>query len=153
MPAAPVPLRFSETARSGTRMLMAMAVVLEGKDREGNDFKESTQTVVINRTGAKVMAATPLAMGLKMNLSVGSGLLLQILPTGERTPGQKVAFDKAERSFYASGTIRIADLMGHELKTETLAERSHLGHRHHLAPGAAQHHHMRVIDHHAGRAA
>ena len=43
--------------------------------------------------------------------------------------------------------------MGHELKTETLAERSHLGHRRHLAPGAAQHHHMRVIDHDAGRAA
>src|SRR5215470_5658990 len=80
-------------------------------------------------------------------------LLIQILPTGEGTPGQKVAFDKAERSFYASGTIRITDLMGHELKTETLAEGSHLGHRLHLAPGAAQHHHMRVIDHDAGRAA
>ena len=29
MPSAPVPLRFSETARSGTRMLMALPVTIE----------------------------------------------------------------------------------------------------------------------------
>jgi hypothetical protein len=40
-----------------------------------------------------------------------------------------------------------------ELKTETLAEGRHLGYRNHVAPGAAQHDDVRIIDHHAGRAA
>jgi hypothetical protein len=38
----------------------------------------------------------------------------------------------------------------HELKAETLCKGRHLRHRHHLAPAAAQHHHVRVIDHDAG---
>ena len=43
--------------------------------------------------------------------------------------------------------------MRHELKAETLSKGGHLRHRHHVASAAAQHHHVRVIDHDAsGRA-
>ena len=38
--------------------------------------------------------------------------------------------------------------MSGELKAEALPEGRHLRHRRHRAPGAAQHHHVRVIDHH-----
>jgi hypothetical protein len=41
--------------------------------------------------------------------------------------------------------------MLHELKTEAFRKRRHLGYRNHLAPRAAQHHDVRVIDHDAGR--
>jgi hypothetical protein len=41
----------------------------------------------------------------------------------------------------------------HELKAETLAKGGHLRHRHHVASAAAQHHHVRVIDHDAPRRA
>ena len=40
--------------------------------------------------------------------------------------------------------------MSGELKAEALPEGRHLRHRRHPAPRAAQHHHVRVIDHHAG---
>ncbi len=43
--------------------------------------------------------------------------------------------------------------MRHEAEPEALGERFHLGNRNHLAPRAAQHHHMRVVDHHALRGA
>src|SRR5919109_104239 len=76
--------------------------------------------------------------------------LVQILPTGEGTPCQKVSLNKVEGPFYTSRTVRIADGMRHELETETLAKGGHLRHRHHLATAATQHDHVCVIDHHAG---
>ena len=89
MPAAPVPLRFSETARSGTRMLMALPVTLEIADAAGGTFKENTQTIVINRTGAKVLAAAPLPVGSKVTLSVGSGKGQRITPAMVVWAGEK----------------------------------------------------------------
>lgn len=77
-------------------------------------------------------------------------LLIEILPTGEGAPGQEVSLDKAEGPFYARRTIRIPNRMRHELKTETLSKGGHLRHRHHVASAAAQHHHVRVIDHDTG---
>ena len=50
-------------------------------------------------------------------------LLIQILPTGERAPGQKVVLDEPEGPFHARRTVGIADLMRHELKPEALAQR------------------------------
>ena len=52
---------------------MAMPVTLEGKDLAGNAYTEATQTVVINRSGCKVMAATPLTMKDRLTLRVGKG--------------------------------------------------------------------------------
>ena len=43
--------------------------------------------------------------------------------------------------------------MRHEAKPEAIRERLHLGHWNHLASRTAQHHHMRVVDHHAFRGA
>src|SRR5712692_3449316 len=76
--------------------------------------------------------------------------LIQILPTAESAPGQEVSLDKAERSLHAPRTVRIPYRVRHELKAETLSEGGHLRHRHHVASAAAQHHHVRVIDHDAG---
>ena len=42
--------------------------------------------------------------------------------------------------------------MRHELKAETLFKGGHLRHRHHVTSAAAQHHHVRVIDHDASGA-
>src|ERR1035441_1732971 len=76
-------------------------------------------------------------------------LVVQILPTGERAACQKVALYKPEGPFYARRAVGIAALMRHETEPETIRERLHLRHRNHLAPRAPQHHHVRVIDHHA----
>src|SRR5258708_39831811 len=43
--------------------------------------------------------------------------------------------------------------MCHKTEPEAIRERLHLGHRNHLASRAAQHHNMRVVDHHALRGA
>src|ERR1022692_4376825 len=80
-------------------------------------------------------------------------LAVHVLPTGESAPGKKVVLYKMEVPFDACRTIGIADLMRRELKAETLGEGLHLRHGNHFAPRAAQHHHMRVVDHDALRRA
>src|SRR6202011_5925651 len=77
--------------------------------------------------------------------------LIQILPTAESAPSQEVSLDKAEGPLHARRTVRIPDRVRHELKAETLSKGGHLRHRHHVASAAAQYHHVRVIDHNAGR--
>src|ERR1700689_4815704 len=77
--------------------------------------------------------------------------LIQILPTAEGAPRQEVMLYKMKRSFDPPRTVRIPNRVRHELKAETLSKGGHL--RHHVASAAAQHHHVRVIDHDAsGRA-
>src|SRR5229473_8412744 len=76
-------------------------------------------------------------------------LLIQILPTGECAPGQKVVFDEPEGPFHAGRTVGIPNRVRYEPETETLSKRGHLGNRNHVAAGSAQYHHMRVIDHDA----
>src|SRR5271157_5436269 len=76
-------------------------------------------------------------------------LPVQVLPTGERAPSQKVVFDEPEGPFYAGRTIGIPNRVRHEPKPEAFSQSGHLGHWNHLAPGAAQHHDVRVIDHDA----
>src|ERR1035438_8909854 len=80
-------------------------------------------------------------------------LAVHVLPTGESAPGKKVVLYKMEVPFDACRTVGIADLMRLERKAETFGESRHLGHRNHLAARAAQHHHMRVVDHNALRSA
>src|ERR1035438_9398414 len=79
--------------------------------------------------------------------------LIQILPTAEGAPRQKVILDEMEGALHASRTVGIANGVRHELKAETLAKSSHLRHWHHVASAAAQHHHVRVIDHDVPRRA
>src|SRR5208283_3854326 len=80
-------------------------------------------------------------------------LPIQILPTGERAPGQKVILDEMEGTLNPSGTVGVANLVSREVKAETLSKRGHLGHRNHLAASAAQHHDVRIVDHDAGAGA
>src|SRR5205085_3922420 len=79
--------------------------------------------------------------------------LIQILPTAEGAPGQKVGLYKPERPLYARRTVGIPNRVRHKLKAETLAKGGHLRHRHHVASAAAQHHYVRVVDHDAPRRA
>src|ERR1035437_4794787 len=80
-------------------------------------------------------------------------LTVQILPTGKRAASQKVTLDKPEGPFYARRTVGVAPLMRHEAKPEAVRERLHSGTGIISRPGPegtpAQHHHVRVIDHHA----
>src|SRR5215472_17355300 len=76
--------------------------------------------------------------------------LIQIFPTTEAAPRQEVSLDKAERSLHSPRTVRIPNRVCHELEAEALSKGGHLGHRHHVAPAAAQHHYVRVIDHGPG---
>ena len=80
-------------------------------------------------------------------------LPIQILPTGECAPSQKVVFNEPEWPFYTGRTIGIPNRMRYEPESETLSKCGHLGHRNHGPAGAAQHHHMRVIDPDASRRA
>src|SRR5476649_873148 len=79
--------------------------------------------------------------------------LIQIRPTAEGTPRQEVMLYEMEGAFDACRTVRIANGMRHELEAETLCKGSHLRHRNHVSAAAAQHYHVRVIDHHSGRGA
>src|SRR3954453_3817634 len=71
--------------------------------------------------------------------------LIQILPTAEGAPGEKIILDEMERPLHAPRTVRIPNRVCHELKAETLSKGRNLRHRHHVASAAAQHHDMRVI--------
>src|ERR1019366_9169696 len=64
-------------------------------------------------------------------------LLIQVLPTGERAPGQKVIFDEGKRTFHARRTVGIADLVRHEAESEAFREGLHFGHGDHLSSAAA----------------
>ena len=75
-------------------------------------------------------------------------LLVQILPTGKHASGKKIILDEVEGALDAPGTVGVADLVGHKTESEPLGEGFHLGHGNHCAARAAQHDHMRVVDHH-----
>src|SRR5436853_7884305 len=75
--------------------------------------------------------------------------LIQILPTAEGAPRQKVILDEMEGTLHTPRTVRIPNRVCHELKAEALSKGRHLRHRNHVASAAAQHYHVRVIDHDA----
>lgn len=68
---------------------MALPVTLEIADAAGETFKESTQTIVINRNGAKVLAAASLPVGSRLTLSVGNGKGQRIVPATVVWTGEK----------------------------------------------------------------
>src|SRR5439155_19419640 len=80
-------------------------------------------------------------------------LLIQVLPAGERPSRKEVVVDKIEWTLDACRAIGIATLVSSEAKAEAFTKRLHLGNRNHRRAGSAQHHDVRVVDHHAfGRA-
>src|SRR4030088_1030142 len=74
-------------------------------------------------------------------------LAVQIFPTGKRAAGEKVVLDKREGTFHTRRAVGVAALMGYETESEAFSEYLHFRHRNHRAARAAQHHHMRVINH------
>src|ERR1700736_3682186 len=52
--------------------------------------------------------------------------LIQILPTAEGAPGQKVGLDEPEGPLYARRTIGIPNRVRHKLKAETPSKGGHL---------------------------
>src|SRR5688572_32854007 len=62
-----------------------------------------------NRTDVLLVSAVDL-------VAPRAGLLIEIVPAGKLSSGQKVLFNKPERPLHAAGSIGIADLMGIELK-------------------------------------
>jgi hypothetical protein len=81
------------------------------------------------------------------------GLFIQVWPTAERTTSQEISLNEPERPFDPSRAVGITALVGHKVEAEALSKGGHLGHRNHLSPRSAQHHHVRVVDHDAVRAA
>src|SRR5438552_13837624 len=71
-PPTPAPPRFSESGRSGTRMLISMPVLLEGIDVAGTAYKETTRTIVIHRGGAKVSLTKEVVVGSRMHLTISN---------------------------------------------------------------------------------
>ena len=109
-----------------------MAVVSDASSSDGEQLAGHGPDVFL---GGRVDTIAPLA-----------GLEIEIVPTVEGASGQKVVLDERERTFDACGTVGVAALMSHEAEAETLGKGGHLRHRNHLTPGAAQHHHVRVVE-------
>ena len=76
-------------------------------------------------------------------------LLIQIIPAGKPTTREKVVFDKGEGPLDPCRAISVPALMRHKAESEAFCERLHLGHGNHFPSRAAQHHHMRVVNHDA----
>src|SRR5258708_12466891 len=78
-------------------------------------------------------------------------LTVQILPTGESAPRQKVGFDEPERSFYPPGAIRVSHFVSHEVKAEALSKGRHFRHSNHIPSRTPHHPHIRALHHHPSR--
>src|SRR5919106_3197437 len=76
-------------------------------------------------------------------------LAVEILPAHECSAGEKVVFDKVERSLHTRRAVSVADLVRYEAESHTLCEGRHLRHWLHLLAASTQHHHMRVVNHRA----
>src|SRR5216683_7039428 len=76
-------------------------------------------------------------------------LLIEIVPTGKPTTSQEVSFNEGEGSLDPCRAVRVSALMRHKVESEAFRECLHFRYGNHLPPGATQHHHMGVVDHHA----
>lgn len=64
------PSNLNENLRSSKRLPISMPVVLSGKDSDGNAFLENTQTVGINRSGAKIVSKHSLSKGARLRIRI-----------------------------------------------------------------------------------
>ncbi len=62
----PKALEGGAAGRRSTRVPIAIPVMLSGQDASGNNFQESTRTLVINKQGAKVLTKNKLALGAEL---------------------------------------------------------------------------------------
>src|SRR6266446_4229159 len=75
-------------------------------------------------------------------------LLIENVPTGKPASCEKVVFDEGEGPLDPCRAVRVSAVMRHKVESEALRECFHFRYGNHLPPGATQHHHMRVVDHH-----
>ena len=62
----PKALEGGAAGRRSTRVAIAIPVMLSGQDTSGENFQESTRTLVINKQGAKVLTKYKLALGAEL---------------------------------------------------------------------------------------
>ncbi|MBI4459588.1 MAG: PilZ domain-containing protein [Acidobacteria bacterium] len=70
MMADSAPRRFDERRRSSARIPMSIAITLQGTDSAGNSFTEQTNTVVVNRGGAKILTQQSFAAGDQLEVVI-----------------------------------------------------------------------------------
>jgi hypothetical protein len=77
----------------------------------------------------------------------GDGLPVGMSEVVELPSGKEVVLHVVEAAFDVGGAVGVPLLVRDEGEAVPLAEGGHLRDRHHLAPGAGEHHHVRVVDH------
>ena len=53
-------------SRRSTRLNISLPIVLHGKDAQQNAFRESTQTLIVNKHGAKLVTSQQLVVGAEI---------------------------------------------------------------------------------------
>ena len=75
----------SAAGRRSTRLPISVPIVISGKDARQNEFRETTRTIVVNKHGAKIVAAHQLA--------VGTEILIENRPLGAAARANVVWFN------------------------------------------------------------
>ena len=77
--------------RRSMRVLLSVAVHVHGKDRDGQEFKEDTRTLVVNAHGALVWLAAQVSMGQLLTVSnkaSNQSLECRVVHLGKLTDGK-----------------------------------------------------------------
>lgn len=82
-----------------------------------------------------------------------AGALVEIIPIGKLSSGQKVVFNEVEWPFHPPGPVGISDPVSVKLKAVAFGKGRHLRYRDHVWSRSAQYNDVRVIGHHAFAAA
>lgn len=100
-----LPAQFAEQRR-GTRLLVAVPVILAGKDAAGRKFREETRTLSINRTGAAIETSRSIAPGVE--------LLIKNAPMGVTVRARALRWRRrdAELPFLAVELIDVKNVWG-----------------------------------------
>ena len=91
----PKALESGAAGRRSTRVPIAIPIMLSGQDTSGENFQESTRTLVINKQGAKVLTKFKLALGAELaveNRALGHTTLANVVwlgkPPGPNEPAE-----------------------------------------------------------------
>ena len=57
-----------DSKRRSARLLLNVTIAVSGKSRDGLDFQEKTQTMVVNAHGALISLATPVTAGQRVTV-------------------------------------------------------------------------------------
>src|SRR5690606_13793522 len=106
--------------------------------------------------GREQVAATGVELAAESGVDLvapGDGLLIGVVEVAELASGEEVALHVLEQPLDDGGAIGVALLVSAKLEASILSESGHLGYRHHVRAGTAQHDHTGVVDHADGAGA